>query len=478
MSKPLIVDLDGTLIFTDMFNESLINVLHKKPWYCFLVLYWWFSGGIAHLKRQLAKTASIDVSTLPYNSELLNWLKLEKEKGRHLILCTGSDHMIASLVANHLELFDEVLASDGITNLVAHNKASALNQRFGIKNYDYCGNSKDDLVVWKDSHQSIVVNAPNYLLNKAQKTGPVSQVFSPKISEIRVLPKMLRVHQWLKNILLFVPIIAAHEVDIFSSWVTVFAAFIAFSLCSSAVYIINDLIDLENDRLHPNKKTRAFASGKIALWKGLFFSPLLLILSFMIGIMIEGNFIYWIIIYFLLTCAYSLGLKKIILIDCLTLAILYTLRIIAGAEAAHLSLSFWLLACSVFIFLSLSFIKRYTEMTKIKSPKQQTILGRGYIRSDAPIIKEFGIASGFAAVVVLALYLHSSTVLILYKTPQLIWGTVIILLYWINWMWMQTYRGLMDDDPVFFAIKDPISILSGLCFVLMLILGSLDWSWL
>ena len=254
-------------------------------------------------------------------------------------------------------------------------------------------------------------------------------------------------------------------------------AFFSFSLCASSVYITNDLLDLKSDRQHPRKQNRPFALGLVPIWLGVLLIPLLLLSSLVLAIHVDGNFLSWLLFYFVLACAYSWTLKRLILVDCLTLAVLHTLRLVAGAAAAHLQLSFWLLTFSIFLFLSLAFVKRYTELQIPLQHEKEKIHGRGYYASDAPLILIQGIASGYAAVLVLALYLNSATVLQLYRFPEAIWGAVPVMLFWVSWVWMQAHRGNMHDDPLIFAVKNKASLMAGFVFVIILLLGAVGLPW-
>jgi 4-hydroxybenzoate polyprenyltransferase len=284
---------------------------------------------------------------------------------------------------------------------------------------------------------------------------------------------VFRVHQWVKNVLLLVPVLAAHQAITGELGITLLLAFIAFSLCASSVYIANDLLDLESDRQHPRKCHRPFAAGRVPVWVGTLLAPLVMALSFLIATLVNGPFFIWLLIYFAITCAYSWNLKRLVLVDCLTLAILYTLRIVAGAAAVNVPLSFWLLALSIFLFLSLAFIKRYAELQVHESNSVSKVHGRGYYTSDAPLVQQLGISSGFAAVLVLALYLNSTTVVLLYRAPEVIWAAVPLMLWWLSWMWLKAHRGLMHDDPIVFAIKDKTSIAIGFLFIATFLLARL-----
>lgn len=475
MTHPLIIDLDGTLIHTDMLHESALRTLRDRP-LDVLRMPCWLLQGKAVLKQRLAG-GEFDAASLPYNLELLDWLRQQKAAGRKLVLCTASDSTIATAIADHLSLFDEVMASDGVRNLAGSNKAAALEQRYGRQGFDYVGNSSADLHVWRHARRAVVVNASAALAAKAANQCAVEQVFEAPPRGFGAWRKVLRVHQWLKNLLLFIPMFAAHQLTDGATWLALMQAFVAFSLCASTVYIANDLLDLESDRQHPRKRKRPFASGTVPAWMGVVLAPFLLLASLALAWMTGPAFLTWLVIYFVLTCAYSFGLKRLIMVDCLTLAVLYTLRIIAGAAAADNLLSFWLLAFSVFLFLSLAFVKRYAELQVQMASGKQKVHGRGYFTSDAPLVQMLGVTSGFASAVVLALYLNSEAVLQLYFMPEAVWGAVPVMLFWVSWIWMKAHRGEMHDDPLVFAVKDRASLLAGAAFAAALVLGTVGRPW-
>jgi len=460
-----------------MLHESVLKICHDKPLSTFLIPYWLLQGKSV-VKRQLASRVDIDVCFLPYNQELLSWLKELRGQGRKLILCTASDYSFANAISEHLGIFDDVMASDDNMNLAGKHKALALTQRFGKSGFDYVGNSSADLVVWQQSRRAVVVNASEGLVKQAKNTCTVEKVFPSRPIGFTAWRRVLRVHQWMKNLLMFVPLLAAHHLTNLDAWQTIIVAFLSFSLCASCVYIVNDLSDLDSDRQHVRKCHRPFASGMVPVWMGVVLAPLLLITSLVLAQYVDGTFLPWLVFYFVLTCLYSWILKRIVLVDCLTLAMLYTLRIIAGAAAVAMALSFWLLAFSVFLFLSLAFVKRYAELQEHLLSDNLKVHGRGYYSSDAQVVQIMGITAGYIAVLVLALYLNSSAVFELYRTPELIWGSVPIMLFWVSWMWMLAHRGEMHDDPLVFAIKDKASILSGVSFILVLISGAIGWQWL
>lgn len=472
---PLCVDLDGTLIHSDMLHESSLRLLGASP-LSVLKIPFWLASGKAVLKQRLADRCDFDPSALPYNDALISWLRQQHAEGRYLVLCTASDQGVADAIANHLNLFDEVVGSDGVVNLAGQHKAEILVARYGERGFDYAGNSTADLSVWQHSRRGIIVNASAGVLQEAEARTEIEKVFESPAKGLGVWRRVLRLHQWLKNLLLFVPFFAAHRVAETEMWLTLLLAFVAFSLCASSVYVANDLLDLESDRKHPRKCKRPFAAGVVPVWQGVLVAPLLLIASFALASQVGGHFLPWLAGYFLLTCLYSFKLKQLVLVDCLMLAVLYTLRIVAGAAAVAMSLSFWLLAFSGFLFLSLAFVKRFAELqVQLLNGKHQA-LGRGYFTDDAPLVQMLGIVSGYSSVVVLALYLNSPDVQRLYHAPEWIWGCVPVMLFWVSSVWLQAHRGQMHDDPMVFAVKDKSSLIAGMFFVLFLLLGTVGWA--
>jgi len=473
---PLVVDLDGTLIRTDMLHESALRLFRDDPLGA-LCIPFWLRRGKAALKRQLALRTQVDAASLPYHGDLLQWLQEQHRNGRQLILCTASDQSLAHTIAAHCGFFSEVMASDGQVNLAGRRKAQALVQRFGRGGFDYVGNSQADIAVWSEARCAIVVGASEALLARARECSTVSQVFPPEKAGVSAWRRMLRMHQWLKNALLFIPLLAAHQLADGQAWLNLLLAFASFSLCASSVYIANDLMDLESDRQHPRKRSRPFASGAMPAPIGVALVPVLALASLLLAGVVGTAFTAWLGVYFVLTWAYSWRLKRVVLVDCLTLAVLYTLRVVAGAAAAGMDLSFWLLAFSGFLFLSLAFVKRYAELQVQQAAGKDKVHGRGYFTSDAPLVQALGIGAGYTAVVVMALYLNSDAVVRMYRNPEMVWAAVPVMVYWISWMWLRAFRGEMHDDPLVFAFKDRASLAAGLVFATVLLMGSLGVRW-
>src|SRR5260363_388757 len=389
-----------------------------------------------------------------------------RAQGRPVVLATASHQIYANRVAAHLQLFDRVLATEDSTNLSAHNKRYRLIAEYGEGGFDYCGNAHDDLPVWAAARRAYLVNPQPGVEAKAKAGGNVQRVIQTPRRRIQSWLKGLRLHQWVKNLLLFVPLLASHRLNEAALLVKGCLAFFLFGLCASSVYVLNDLLDLAHDRRHAIKRDRPFASGDLSIAAGIFTFPLLLAVSFTgVALFLPGRFTATLAAYYALTLAYSIALKRQMVVDIITLALLYTLRIIAGAFAFQIPLTFWMLVFSMFIFLSLALVKRYAELKEArKKNKSAQLRGRGYIADDLEMIATLGAASGYLSVMVLALYIQETSTAALYRAPQLIWLACPLLLFWISRTWLLAHRGQIHDDPVIFAVKDRVSLLVGLLF--------------
>lgn len=409
LTTPLGVDLAGTLIRSDILLESLLLLLKQNPLYLFLALAWLLRGGRAELTAQLASRVQLNPAALLYNADLVAWLKTERAMGRQIWLCAPANARLATTVAQHLGLFDRVVE-----------------QPAGAE-----------------------TDVPPVFPAKGGKT-------------YRAILRALRPHQWAKNVLVLVPLFTAHRLGELDALASSVAALVAFCLCASSVYVLNDMLDLEADRAHPRKSKRPFASGDLSLAAGLVLSPVLLAVAALIAAFLPVKFELALGVYYVLTCAYSTILKRFLLVDAVALAGLYTLRIIGGAGAATVALSFWLLLFSVFLFLSLAFVKRYAELDSLRRRQKLQALGRGYRVEDLQVLQSFGTASGYLSVLVLALYINSPEIEPLYHRPKAIWMLCVLLLYWISRVWMTAHRGGMHDDPVVYALRDRVSLGLGL----------------
>ena len=467
-TTPLVIDLDGTLIRSDILVESGFAFLKQNPLHLFSMVNWLLTSK-ARLKRELAEKVDLDITTLPYVPEVLDFIKEEKNKGRKIVLATASHMIYARKIADHLELFDDVIATEVDVNLTATQKAERLVSLYGKKGFDYAGNSMDDIAVWPFAKESIVVNPEAGVLGKAKKMGHISKIIDAKHPLAKTLLKAFRLHQWAKNALIFVPLLASHQISNLDKVADGIIAFILFGLCASSVYLLNDLLDIQDDRHHQTKCKRPFASGALSIKTGILLFPLLLIGSFVGAyLLLPLSFLFALAIYYVLTVLYSFSLKRIVVVDVIVLAILYTMRMIAGTFAFEVSLTFWMLAFSMFIFLSLALVKRYTELAEARSAGNlEKARGRGYYPDDLEMISSLGAAAGYISVMVLALYIQDASTVSLYTRPQFIWLACPILLFWMSRIWLLAHRGQMHDDPVVFAIKDKVSIVVGLLFGLI-----------
>jgi 4-hydroxybenzoate polyprenyltransferase/phosphoserine phosphatase len=459
----LVVDLDGTLLRSNMLFETFWSSL-ASDWHKLLPSFGTSVLSSASLKQHLAQTALIDAALLPYNVDVIAYIKTWKASGGHTALVTASDQVLAEQVALHLGLFDDVHGSDGATNLKGENKARLLADRYGEAGYIYMGDSFADLPVWGKASKAITVNASQVIRDRVEQLGCEYEHLSPPVHSFKPFLKAIRPHQWLKNILVFVPMFVAHQFTPLAI-VNCFLAFIAFNLIASSGYILNDLCDLASDRAHPRKRNRPFASGDIPIGYGSLMSPLLLFVALAIAVTLGRTFVLIIIGYYVATTAYSFYLKRKIVVDICTLACLYTVRIVAGGAATVMPLSVWLLAFSFFFFFSLAAVKRQAELIDEVSRGMIKTIGRGYHVDDLPIIAQIATASGYVSILVLAFYLNSPAVRNLYNTPEVFWGICLVLLYWISHIVIETHRGNMHDDPIVYAVKDKISLI---CFALVL----------
>jgi hypothetical protein len=326
---PLAVDLDGTLIRSDMLWESLVRLLLESPLQALAVPIWWLQGR-AHLKQQLAARVRVDPASLPYNEEFIAWLKEQKRSGRLLILATASDIAMADPVAQYVGLFDGVMASDGKTNLRHAAKLRALTERFGPRGFDYAGNSPVDLGVWAGTREAIVVNGTDRLARRAAQTTKVGKVFPAKPALLAALLTALRPHQWATNLIVFLPALMAHQLGQTTILGLAARAFVAFCLCASAVYLFNGLRDLEADRNHPTQRSRPLASGALPLSVGLMAAPGLLLAALGVALCLSPEFLAVVLGYFILAVAYAWRLKRIALLNGLVLVGLIMWRVLAG----------------------------------------------------------------------------------------------------------------------------------------------------
>lgn len=473
MSKPvLVVDLDGTLLRSDALFESFWSAL-GQDWKTLFRGLQALGQGRAALKQELARSSQVDVATLPYDPDVIAYIKAWKDEGGEAALVTATDQTLATRIAEHVGVFDEVHGSDGSVNLKGPHKAAFLRDHFDGKGYAYMGDAEADLPVWESAHKAITVNVSPALRKRAEAVAPETEHLATVAPSAKPYIKALRPHQWMKNILVFLPAFAAHQMTA-PTLIQSFLAFMAFSLIASSVYVLNDLLDLRADRAHPRKRERPFAAGRIPIAHGTWMAAGLIVCGALIALALGWQFFVVMLGYYILTTAYSLNLKRRMVIDICVLAGLYTARIVAGGAATGIELSVWLLAFSIFFFFSLAAVKRQAELVDSAKRGNLKATGRGYHIDDLPIISMMAIGAGYVSVLVMMLYVNSPAVLELYSQPAALWGICCVLLYWLTRTVMLAHRGFMHDDPVIYAAKDRLSrvcLIIILCFAIGGILG-------
>ncbi|MGF1500429.1 MAG: UbiA family prenyltransferase [Paracoccaceae bacterium] len=456
----LVVDLDRSLVRTDLLHENLIAALAADPQATLWALLR-LADGKAAFKARLADIVRPDIPSLPFEPAVIAEIEAARATGERVALVSASDRRLVQAVADHLGLFDEAHGSDGTRNLGGAEKAAFLVERFGARGFAYVGDHPKDVAVWEHSARAVTVGAPPALRTAAERAAPEATHLAPPavgLARARPYVKALRPHQWLKNLLIFLPLLAAHSLAP-GAWWAAALAFLCFSLTASSAYVLNDLLDLSADRAHPRKSRRPFASGAVPVMHGLIMAPGLLIAAF--GIAAIGEpwpFLVVLLGYFVLTVAYSFVLKRRLIIDIVTLAVLYTVRVIAGAAAAGVALSPWMLGFSGFLFLALAAIKRQAELVDGVRRGKVRASGRAYHVDDLPVVTMMAVGAAYTAALVFALYINSEAVVALYRAPEALWLAMPVLIYWISRAILLAHRGEMPDDPVLFAVKDRVSL--------------------
>jgi 4-hydroxybenzoate polyprenyltransferase/phosphoserine phosphatase len=475
-TEHLIVDLDGTLISSDLLIESAVKTLMDK-WYLapFVVLKALFvlvTSGLSGLKIFFAEQVKINPSTLPYRLEVIDFIKdIKSQGGKKVFLISAAAQPFVTQINQHLKLFDGVYGTTLGNNLKSSRKRDFIVKELKISEYDYIGDSVADIPVWLSAKNRFVICSESKFANLTSKVESLNHILSVDEPKWRLVFKSLRIHQWAKNILIFVPLLTAHKWNDLIYLYDALLGFFSFSICASAVYIINDLADLESDRLHRTKKHRPFASGQLPIIVGAIIAPVLVVLGLSSAYAISKDFFLIVLFYLFLTTLYSFLLKRIALIDIIILSTLYTLRLFAGAAIVLAPISQWLAAFSMFIFFSLAALKRFIEVSDARRTDKKEIKGRGYTANDLEMISHFGVSSGLVAVLVLALYVNSDEIVQLYKHPQRLWILCPLFFYWITRLWLKASRNKVHDDPIIFAIKDKGSLVTGLLVVLSVILS-------
>ncbi len=466
---PICVDLDGTLVKSDTLHDSLLVLLRTHP-LRFLALFGRIFQGKAAVKAYVIDHVTPDVAHLPYNRKLLQYLQAQHARGRSIYLATGSDARLAQRIADHLGFFAGVLGSDGKLNLTGERKLQRL--RAGLSEpFSYIGNATPDLPLLAEAAEPMVANPSARLRARMRARGlePV-RAFQERANPFRSIVHSIRIHQWAKNLLIFLPLLLAHGIRP-RAMLQALAAFFCFSLTASANYVVNDLLDIEADRRHHRKRSRPFAAGDLSVIGGAEIVVTFLAVAFLGLRFLPPAFAGYLLLYLLATLAYSFYLKRIPLLDVLVLSGLYTVRLLAGGAATGTPISQWLAGFSVFLFFSLALVKRFAELENLRSTGAQLKNGRGYVMGDLEQLRAFGTASSYAAVVVFALYIGSYDVTVLYHRPARLWLVVPLLILWVSRVWLLASRGELNEDPVVFAFTDRMSLLIGIVIGVIVLLA-------
>lgn len=475
---PLVVDLDGTFIRTDTLQELLTKAI-MNPRRLLIALYVLIAKGKAAFKRNLASSFNIAGHLLPRNQKVSEFLSIEKSQGRNIFLVTGADQMVADSIDPKHEYFTESVGSNGEVNLTGNNKRDYLVKRFGENGYEYIGNSRTDIPVWNSASRSYLAVSSSTNPGLERNSFPEIQfqevLVESQSSTLKNWVKELRVHQSLKNVLLFLPLVAAHELGDFSKVLLLSLGFLCFTAVAFSVYLLNDIIDLDADRVHARKKNRPIALGAISPVAGLFASMILAVFGIVAAFLLLPSFGAVLIVYLLLTISYTFWLKKIAMLDVIFLGLLYMIRIAAGAILADVKLSFWFTGIALFLFISLAIAKRYSEIVSLRPySDKNNVPGRGYELLDGSASMALGVSTGIASVLIFTIYIQTSAVKLLYPSNNVLWFAIPVLMYWIGNLWLTAGRNELNDDPVIFAIKNKKSLFAGIILLIIFVLASTE----
>jgi len=464
---PICVDLDGTLMRTDSFVEMLISFVRSNPFRLIKVAYFLISRGKGYTKSKLAENTGVSEKLLPFHSEFLKFLIDQKKQNRRLILTTGSSEIFAKKVSDHLGIFDQVIASTSKINMIGKKKLKAVHSLLGGKPFAYAGNSHQDIPLWLAAEEQFFVNTPARIKRKVlKKKNRLKQEFKSVPFSLSNFFKAIRIHQWTKNLLIFVPLITAHSFDL-DSFKICFLSFLAFGLCASSSYIFNDILDIQFDRLSKSKSARPFANGEFSIKFGVLLIILLFVGAIAFSTLVSINLGYLLLIYFLSSVLYSVYFKPFAIVDLIFLASFFTFRVFVGIVVLEVSFSIWLINFCFLTFFGLAACKRYTEISRNGKSK---LPGRNYEFSDQTFLMNLGLASCFTALVIFLLFIDHLNLTDTYSNPQFLWGIFPILLFWFSRIWWLNVKDKLDEDPLIFAIRDIPSILVAvLCIGFMLI---------
>ncbi len=444
----VIIDLDNTLVRTDLLLEAAIQFLKRNPFRILKLIGWALKGPLT-LKKNLEHQIKIDPLILPYDPKVIDLIREYKRQGFRVLIASASPASWVREVSHHLNLFEGALGTDS-ENLKGIKKYEAIVKNFGVTEFIYVGDDYSDIAIWQRCKSAVVVNGTKETIAALSHEGIKHKIIESRPNYIKTVAKLIRVRQWPKNALLFLPVVAAHALES-ASLLSLICGFFGFSFAASSVYIFNDLFDVSSDRQHHSKKSRPIASGDISFFNSIALFILMVVLSLGLGFAAGIPFIKVVVGYWFLNLVYTLYFKKQVVLDILVLSGMYTIRLYAGAAITLTPISNWLLAFSTFFFFGLACVKRYIELLRMKGIHAA---GRGYSYEDADIVRILGVGSGLISILVLLLYIQSPEVSQLYKDQSLMWFMVPIMLFWNARLWVLTGRGQVDDDPVIFALKD------------------------
>jgi 4-hydroxybenzoate polyprenyltransferase len=467
---PIVVDVDGTLIRTDLLHEALLQFTAKHPHQLWR-LPGWLGRGKAGFKAELAEWGDPGLASVPLRDEVVDLIRAAQAEGRPVWLASASERRWVDAIAERIGGITGVMGTDAQVNLAGSAKADALVAAFGPKGFDYIGDTKVDMAVWAAARQQLAVTRSKGFESTVTAAFPAATIIARPRTPLRAYVKAMRVHQWAKNILVFLPVIAAHRVTDLQVVFAALLAFFSFSLAASSAYIINDLLDLPADREHSRKRSRPFAAGTVPVANGVLLSATLMLMALLLATQLPARFLVVLLGYIVLTLAYSLVLKRKMLIDVIVLCGLYTIRVFGGLAATALAPSQWLLMFSLFLFLDLAIVKRCSELIALREAGKTTVPGRGYRIEDLSALFPLAAAAGFGAVLIVALYLSSPDVALLYSHPKRVYLMCPLLIYWTSRILMLTNRNEMHDDPVIFALTDRVSLLTGVGAVAIILVS-------
>ena len=457
---PLVVDIDGTLICSDLMFEAALQLVATQPWNAWKLVRWLVRGK-ASFKKNLADTVDPHISSMPLREETVAAIAAANAQGREVWLASASDHRWVEQIAARIDGVDGLMGSDGVTNLAGPNKAAALVERFGYKGFDYIGDQMVDMPVWDAARSQIMIARTGGLERAVKRRFPEVQIIARPRTPIRLYFKAMRPYQWAKNALVFLPAIAGHQLGDPAVLMATITAFFAFSIAASSAYIINDLLDLPGDRDHHRKSKRPFAAGQISIPRGIAMAIGLMVVAIGTAALLPLEFLAILLGYVALTLCYSFYLKRQMLVDVIILGGLYTMRVLGGIAATGEEKSQWLLMFCLFFFLSLAIVKRCSELVARRDAGKSAPPGRGYAINDLAMLLPLGAAAGYASVMVVMLYLSSPQIASLYAHPLRMWLICPLLIYWISRALMLANRDEMHDDPIIFAMTDKVSWLTG-----------------